>query len=771
MIPVEKSLKLINTQNERNHVQEKAKETCKRGKFPLITQKPVKPYFQDAMNIDGVKSNAIVKFTTALVPAPFMMLQNNTNLNLPPPNWLSNSVAMYGVPNKILNRSGFSSFTMAHKFPDCVGKVDVVSDAENVKKLLKMAYCPGAVSLTVHRVGKTLLIDEFDVKKALLASDGRWELFQKLFQSMQVKPENVVEFKNSRTTLQTKSLISKFLYHSLACETTPCDDVPKKEPYVPIPLESEPKLPEPKTEEQLPDPASSHTFARNVVWTFEDIQMLLGTDIPIFGGGTHPCISLKLRDMTKPINVLTGMDYWLDNLMCNVPEVIMCYHLNGIVQRYELIKTEDLPHLPNSKFSPKVVRDIAQNILSFLKSNATKAGHTYWLFKGRGDEVVKLYDLTSLCGDILDEGQTPFTIPVAMLLYRVARNMRHQDGRRQAATIATLLRNCIALLPEDKFPEIATSAHFMLADVYIPSDLNPRNPEFEDTGEQNPQEPEDPQDDYVNVTSTSLTAICEPQDDPPDASPPPAPPSLSSEIDTRCFDCLKHVLNGLQLLSKATTVEPEMGNPSEPIPMPCGSPERKNTKQINNEKSPIAIPLKSPKNSDVSWPDHLKELLYEKALLAYLALVQYSYGRDEFGATLRYAALALSLFKVLEKSQRPVLRWRGFLYGRAGDALMTVVVSPVAELPVHDKIYHDYSKLDSAIADLLRKEQLEQQFLLPPTIEGMEALLLASVACYGRALAVEKDPKQRMNFYTCLGNVENELGVFFMNKACCKKLF
>jgi len=36
--------------------------------------------------------------------------------------------------------------------------------------------------------------------------------------------------------------------------------------------------------------------------------------------------------MSKPINVLTGIDYWLDNLMCNVPELAMCYHDNGIVQ-------------------------------------------------------------------------------------------------------------------------------------------------------------------------------------------------------------------------------------------------------------------------------------------------------------------------------------------------------------------------------------------------------------------------------------------------------
>lgn len=36
--------------------------------------------------------------------------------------------------------------------------------------------------------------------------------------------------------------------------------------------------------------------------------------------------------MQTPINVLTGLDYWLDNLMSSVPEVAMCYHLNGIVQ-------------------------------------------------------------------------------------------------------------------------------------------------------------------------------------------------------------------------------------------------------------------------------------------------------------------------------------------------------------------------------------------------------------------------------------------------------
>ena len=79
---------------------------------------------------------------------------------------------------------------------------------------------------------------------------------------------------------------------------------------------------------QIPGPL------RNVLWTFEDIRMLVASNMPIFGDSNHPAVSLRLHDMKKPINVLTGLDYWLDNLMSSVPEVVMCYHLDGIVEKY-----------------------------------------------------------------------------------------------------------------------------------------------------------------------------------------------------------------------------------------------------------------------------------------------------------------------------------------------------------------------------------------------------------------------------------------------------
>lgn len=437
-------------------------------------------------NESPVKSTAVVKYSAVPRAASFAQLQCNTDLNLPPSNWLSSSAESYGLQHVPAHSTGFSSFRLAHMFLDCVGQVDVVSDAENIKKLLKIPYSRGVVSMMVHRVENTLLIDDFDVHKLLLQqSKSDWEwlrefLLSNVLQSMSIKDKGLVP-NHRRSALQNRQLVSKFLHHSLAA-TDPPPPPPLLEPASKLPLSTkEPPLPEPQVTEELPDSGSTHRFLRNVVWNFEDLQMLLGTDMPIFGGSTHPCISLRLCDMAKPISVLTGIDYWLDNLMSNVPEVVMCFHLDGIVKRYELVKTEDLPYLSDSKFSAKHIRDVAQNILSFLKTNAAKAGHTYWLFKGKDDDVVKLYDLTSLCDNVDDKGQNPFTVPVAMLLYRVARNMKHSvESQHKRSTIAVLLENCVRLLDAQKYPQIVTSAHYMLSDLFIPATLDPAKPIFDD---------------------------------------------------------------------------------------------------------------------------------------------------------------------------------------------------------------------------------------------------------------------------------------------------
>ena len=80
-------------------------------------------------------------------------------------------------------------------------------------------------------------------------------------------------------------------------------------------------------EEQLP--VRSYWRAHDHLWSFHDIRSIVSSDLAIFGHRDNPtpAISLKLREDGAPINVLTGMDLWLDNLMCHVPEVMMSYHV------------------------------------------------------------------------------------------------------------------------------------------------------------------------------------------------------------------------------------------------------------------------------------------------------------------------------------------------------------------------------------------------------------------------------------------------------------
>ena len=133
----------------------------------------------------AVQSTAVVKFSSLSEPSPvspLAKLAEQTNLNLPPSNWLRDEPSSKGfVPSPSLH-SGFTSFRMANDFVDCLADVDVVSDGENIKKLLKIPYSKTPISMVVHRVGKTLLLDDFDIHRYLLRrSASEWEWIRKFF--------------------------------------------------------------------------------------------------------------------------------------------------------------------------------------------------------------------------------------------------------------------------------------------------------------------------------------------------------------------------------------------------------------------------------------------------------------------------------------------------------------------------------------------------------------------------------------------------------------
>ena len=73
---------------------------------------------------------------------------------------------------------------------------------------------------------------------------------------------------------------------------------------------------------------------------------------------------------------------------------------------------------------------------------------------GSDDDVVKLYDLTALCDSTTASDENPFTVPISMLLYRVARNMWTNFRHRKAPVIRTLLENCLFLLDREKHSQV-----------------------------------------------------------------------------------------------------------------------------------------------------------------------------------------------------------------------------------------------------------------------------------------------------------------------------
>lgn len=60
------------------------------------------------------------------------------------------------------------------------------------------------------------------------------------------------------------------------------------------------------------------------------------------------------------------------------------------------------------------------------------------------------------------ECQNPFTVPVAMLLYRVARNLKYNSVKRsfRPVSIQILLQNCLKILNETKHPQVTIYAVF-----------------------------------------------------------------------------------------------------------------------------------------------------------------------------------------------------------------------------------------------------------------------------------------------------------------------
>uniref|UniRef100_A0A669B936 Erythroid differentiation regulatory factor 1 n=1 Tax=Oreochromis niloticus TaxID=8128 RepID=A0A669B936_ORENI len=760
-----------------------------------------------------IKSRAVVKYCAAPPPTSYALLQEKTDLKLPPANWLRENPQLGTAGTTILGSSSkskpFSSFGMAYEFIDCIGDdVDVVSDSENIKKLLKIPYSKSHLSMAVHRVGRTLLLDELDIQELFMRSSqtGDWTWLKEFYQRL--IDQKWQRKKKSKEHWYQKAILSKFLYYSIngngaaepqsdglnegeeesgaeefssswptAFTSTTSNaeesEAPKQESVTVDSSFALGQVTSVPKEQNLPTIFNEgengqglrNDFVRNIMWTFEDIHMLVGSNMPIFGGGRYPAVSLRLRDNNKPINILTGIDYWLDNLMCNVPELVMCFHVNGIVQKYEMIKTEDIPHLENSTFSTRVVKDIAQNVLSFLKSNCTKEGHTYWLFKASGSDIVKLYDLTTLCEEAEEEKyQNPFTLPVAVLLYKVASNLmlKARQNRKHYGTIRTLLLNCVKLLDQDRHPQIIASAHYMLSELFqLDEPLEEDGGESlraggsEDSYSDEDREEEEEEEDLTEDSDDngSYSNCSSPQDDSKAVAVirsvgelsvpekyrsthqirPSCAFPVSQDKEERCRLVLSYVLKGLKAVDGSIKKESDLPAADPNTPIPLKYEDRSATGACATEKGisllleragPLQGDQKHTTRSGMipgSWQHHMKLKLFFKASKAYYVLSDAATNLLKYGRALRYIKLSLHFFEIYSI---PFI-----LYLLAFSMATDLAMDPEYQLFVSSKCYE-------AAYELLVSEPLKDL-----TSDQLSQVLKR------------------------LGNIRNEMGVYYMNQA------
>ncbi|KAF6148416.1 hypothetical protein GIB67_001467 [Kingdonia uniflora] len=62
----------------------------------------------------------------------------------------------------------------------------------------------------------------------------------------------------------------------------------------------------------------------------------------LFVGGTTCSDDDNNDSSIEHVTLVTWLEAWFDNIMACVPELAICYHQNGVVQGYELLKTDDI---------------------------------------------------------------------------------------------------------------------------------------------------------------------------------------------------------------------------------------------------------------------------------------------------------------------------------------------------------------------------------------------------------------------------------------------
>ncbi|KAL5220660.1 hypothetical protein ABZP36_025373 [Zizania latifolia] len=229
-------------------------------------------------------------------------------------------------------------------------------------------------------------------------------------------------------------------------------------------------------------------FRKVLFWQFHNFHMLLGSDLLIFSNEKYIAVSLHLWDVSRQVTPLNWLEAWLDNIMASVPELAICYHQNGVVQGYELLKNDDIFLLKGVSddgtpaFHPQVVQQNGLAVLRFLQDNCKQDPGAYWLYKGAEEDVIQLYDLSilpqnctacdhrSTCGpmsSLMKKRRKESLFSLGTLLYRVAHRMSLSKVPSNRAKCSKFFQKCLEFLSEQDHLVVRAYAHEQFARLIL----------------------------------------------------------------------------------------------------------------------------------------------------------------------------------------------------------------------------------------------------------------------------------------------------------------
>ncbi|XP_042032089.1 uncharacterized protein LOC121778751 [Salvia splendens] len=229
-------------------------------------------------------------------------------------------------------------------------------------------------------------------------------------------------------------------------------------------------------------------FLRILFWQFHNFRMLLGSDLLIFSNEKFAAVSLHLWDVSRKVTPLTWLEAWLDNFMASVPELAICYHENGVVQGYELLKTDDIFLLKGVSddgtlaFHPNVVQQNGLSVMRFLEENCKQDPGAYWLYKSAGEDVVQLFDLSVIpknhsadnCHDatgplpsLIYGRRSDSVLSLGTLLYRIAHRLSLSMSSNNRARCASFFQKCLSFLDGPDHLVVRALAHEQFARLLL----------------------------------------------------------------------------------------------------------------------------------------------------------------------------------------------------------------------------------------------------------------------------------------------------------------